>query len=117
MAYNQKQGSYPYIDLPDKVELSKPFPYFFYEQINGEYPSLANMPNLIEISQPIPFVLYLQNPEINNGYPYFSHLPKMLEVPVREEASGTHEFSIILTDNNHVIKLDKYDKEIIVEEW
>lgn len=117
MAYNQKQGSYPYLELPDKVELSEPFPYFFYNQINDSYPILANMPGLIEISQPVPFILYSQNSKINNGYPYFSHLPKILEVPIREEASGTHEFKIILTDNNSTIEVDKYDYEVIVEEW
>lgn len=46
-----------------------------------------------------------------------SYLPKILEAPIREEASGTHEFKIILTDNNSTIEVDKYDYEVIVEEW
>ena len=106
MAYNQKQGDYPYLTLPDKLELSKPFPYFFYEQSNGDYPCLTKIPNLIGISQPTPFILYSQNISINNGYPYFNHLPKMLGVPIREEASGMYEFEIVLSDEIQTIEID-----------
>lgn len=41
----------------------------------------------------------------------------MIEAPVREEASGTHEFSITLTDPNSTVEIDKYNCEVVVEEW
>lgn len=66
---------YPYIEgLPDKLELSPPYPYTMMTQKSGEYPKLTMLPASTPLRAPFPYTL-MTAPK--GEYPRYSELPQI----------------------------------------
>lgn len=68
----QRNGSYPYLSgepsLIKDMDTHQPYSYYTGRTLN--YPIITSIPELLEAVEPTPFLIYRQNEDTNNGYPF-----------------------------------------------